>query len=341
MTDLRYESLHNHTTTSDGLISYFQSLKAAEENHTRVIAFTDHDALPDERTLSELKAYEGPVKWLTGVELSSGLPKELGGHLAGTFHIVGLFVDPTNTPLLQHCQKAGIARLERMRDIVANLRKIGITISEADCLKASGGESVGRPHIVAAILMHPENVPVIEKLAEQMKLEAEGDPELAKTYQDMIVMPIEQWIYRMLISGEAFIPDIYVDYTYWTDMDTTVSLIRDAGGVAVIAHWFTVAKNLKSDLLGEILRDNRLDGVELANLNHANRSEAAAESAELAALAKAYGRLQTIGTDAHTAEDYKFFVTDRKEMAEQSIGQTARLLEKYKLDTHWSNLSSK
>lgn len=89
---MNYESLHNHTTTSDGEQSHLEVLETAEKNGFRAVAFTDHDTLPNEQEMEKLKAYTGPVKWLVGCEISSGLPKELGGGPISMFHILGLFL---------------------------------------------------------------------------------------------------------------------------------------------------------------------------------------------------------------------------------------------------------
>src|SRR6266851_2433871 len=133
-----YESLHNHTTASDGLQSYLEVLATAEANRLGVMAFTDHDMLPTERDLQVLKEYTGPVKWLVGCEISSGLPVELGRGPSSSTHILGLFTDPTNRPLREHCAKALVARNERMEKIVANLKGIGLTITVEDALQAAG-----------------------------------------------------------------------------------------------------------------------------------------------------------------------------------------------------------
>ena len=95
----KYESLHNHTVDSDGTQTHLEVLKTAEELGYGVIAFTDHDLVPKADTLDRLRAYDGPVKWLIGTELSSGLPQDMGGVEKGMVHILGLFIDPTNQAL--------------------------------------------------------------------------------------------------------------------------------------------------------------------------------------------------------------------------------------------------
>lgn len=334
-TRLVYESLHNHTTASDGTQTYLEVLEAARRNKVGVVAFTDHDTLPGAADLEKLQAYDGPVKWLVGCEISSGLPHELGGGVTSSLHILGLFTDPMNQPLLEHCVKAVAARNERMERIVVNLKRLGFTISVEDCLAASGGENVGRPHIVWALNGHPENAVIIERMKQDMEKAAVGSAQVAMNYAHMMERPASDYPYRLFLSDDAFVPGVYVDYLYSIDMDAAVRLIRGAGGVAVVAHWYTVERKINAEMLEGFVRDGRLDGVELMG-NPMNGSARRAEPV-LAAIAKRTGCLTTYGIDGHREQDMESFTNDQS-VAGKSLGQTARLVERVKPDLHWSNL---
>jgi predicted metal-dependent phosphoesterase TrpH len=332
---LPYESLHNHTTASDGAQTYAEVLAAAQANGIGVVAFTDHDMLPTPADLAELKAYTGPVKWLLGCEISSGLPKELGGGPTGMFHILGLFTDPTNAALVEHCRQATAARVQRMESIVANLRRLGFTITVEDCLSASGGESVGRPHIVKALNLHAENAAIIEGLRADMEYAAKLDGQTAMAYMQMMQRDISDYPYRLFLSDDAFIPGVYVDYLYSIDMDASVKLIRDAGGAAVLAHWPTIWRKVTAHMLDGFLRDGRLDGVELRSGFYDSEVERAGR--QLAEMAKKYGAITTIGIDGHRQVDIERFVKDRA-LAEATVGQTDRLVTRLKPNLSHSNL---
>ncbi len=333
---MHYESLHNHTTASDGAQSYAEVLATAEANHIGVVAFTDHDMLPSAADLKALKAYQGPVKWLLGCEISSGLPKELGGGPASMFHIVGLFTDPTHRPLLDHCRQAVAARTERMERIVANLRRLGFTITVDDCLSASGGEGVGRPHIVKALAMHPKNEPIIEGLRADMEYAARLDATTAMAYMQMMQRDKSDYPYRLFLSDDSFIPGVYVDYLYSIDMDASVKLIRDAGGVAILAHWPTIWRKITPALLDQFLAEKRLDGVEIRSGFMDTEVERAER--ELTAMATKHHALTTIGIDGHREVDIERFVKDR-DLAGKTVGQTQNLIAKLKPDLSWSNLA--
>jgi len=330
-----YESLHNHTTASDGTQTYLEVLEAARRNKVSVVAFTDHDTLPSAADLQILREYDGPVKWLLGCEISSGLPVELGGGVTSSLHILGLFTDPTNSPLLEHCTKAVAARTERMERIVGNLKKLGFNISVEDCLAASGGETVGRPHIVRALNSHPENAAIIEGMKADMEKAAVGSAAVAMDYAHMMERPPSDYPYRLFLSDDAFIPDIYVDYLYSIDMDSAVKLIRGAGGIAVVAHWYTAQRKINAEMLEGMLRDGRLDGVELMG-NPMNGMARRAEPS-LSAMARRTGCIATYGIDGHREQDMENFVNDQS-VASKSIGQTAKLIERVKPELSWSNL---
>lgn len=336
---LKYESLHNHTTLSDGKLSHLEVLDTAEKAGFGVMAFTDHDALPGKGILRQLRNYDGPVKWLIGCEISSGLPKELGGGPTGMFHILGLFTDPTNEPLLEHCDKALAARVERMEKMVQNIQGLGLKLSADDCLRESGGESVGRPHIAAAIVSRPENVWTLHALKDDMAAVAHNDPDLAEKYDEMVrraeVRGDVQLPFDLFLSEDAFIPDVYVEYSYWTDMDDSVRLIREAGGVAILAHWPTIKHKIPLEILASFLQDKRLDGIELRS--GFLGPEVDEEYRMLLNLADETGCLATIGIDAHQARDILEF--DKETGAgKDTIGQTIRIVEKINPELTNSNL---
>ena len=332
-----YESLHNHTTASDGYQTYTEVLAASRRHGFGTIAFTDHDMLPTKADLDYLRDYKGPVKWLIGCEISSGLPKELGGSKAGAIHILGLFTDPTNQALLEHSRKALSARTERMERMVGNLRNLGFTISVDDCLEASGGDNVGRPHIVRALNSHSENAAIIERIKGEMEAAAKTSPDIAMSYLYMLDRHPSDYPYRLFLSDDAFIPDVYVDYLYSIDLDDSVAMIRQAGGRAAIAHWWNYDRKIDPAAMEGLLRDGRLDYVEIYSGMVDRKKEPA--SRQLEAMAKQYDLPAVIGTDGHNENDIIYYANDRQLM-ERTVGQTQRFIDKFKPDLTWTNFGS-
>lgn len=328
------ESLHNHTNASDGAQTHLEVLEAAQKLGYGVVAFTDHDQLPKPETLQQLKSYSGPVKWLVGIEISSALPKELADD--GTLHILGLFTDPLNPDLLSYCQKLEQSRILRMRHIVKRLTQLGFTISEQDCLKVSGSNPVGSPHIVTALKAHPQNQAVIEKMADQMKMAAQSDLEVARVYQRMISEGPRQYPYVLFMRSSSFFPMPKKDFGTLLDVDESVRLIRGAGGIAILAHWFFNQDNLPATSLERLVREGRLDGVETDVVNLITKRDISSESAYLRGLAQQHNLVQTIGADAHDADDLAHFAGS--EAAGRSVGMTGRIIEKVQPALEWTNL---
>ncbi|CAL8978114.1 5'-3' exoribonuclease [Propionicimonas sp. T2.31MG-18] len=85
---------------------------------------------------------------------------------------------------------------------------------------------------------------------------------------------------------------------YATPLGRGLDLVRDAGGVAVIAHpWGRVSRDeLPASLLGRLAASGRLDGVEVDHQDHDPSTRA-----ELRALASGLGLLTTGSSDYHGA----------------------------------------
>ncbi len=335
---MKYQSLHNHTTASDGLEDHLSVLATAEKYNFDTIAFTDHDAVPSKKNIEKLKTYTGPVRWLAGIEMSSALPKELGGKATSSFHIVGLFVDIFNDDLNKHCTLAQEARKDRMQKIVTNLNKLGFIITEEECLKASGGESVGRPHITKTILSHEENHELLKNIANEMKKEAKNNNNIKEKYDTMITKfeerGIAEYVYGLLLTGESYIKNVYVDYMYLSDMDNSVSLIRNAGGIAILAHWQTVKKKISLDNVRAYLKNNRLDGIETVNGMIGKDYE---NYLKLEDLAEETNCIRSVGIDAHKPADFEYFVSI-KGAPEKTHSTLEKIIEKVNPSLNFSNI---
>jgi len=334
-----YETLHCHTTTSDGQLTYQQVLDLCAQKGVGVVAFTDHDSLPSKKNFAQLQKYTGPTQWVVGCELSSGWPKEIPG-VSSDFHILGLFIDPFNPELVARNQKVQAARVGRMEQMVANLNQLGFTITTQDCLKASGGESVGRPHIVAALSKYPQNETLVERLRQQMAKAADQDPQVKEQYQAMVLRGPSQYPYALFLSKEAFIQGVYVKHGAELDhLDETVRLIHQAGGVALLAHWTFTKNQVGLAKIEELLQAGRLDGAEIiyGQGTVGREAEIAQDMADIRNLTSRLGALQSGGVDLHTAADLEAFVQNPI-WARQTVGLTAKLLKDPRVHSQWSSL---
>lgn len=330
----RPESLHNHTIESDGKQTHLEMLASAEEFNYGVVAFTDHDQLPQPQVLQQLKAYAGPVKWLIGTELTSAMPKEAERN--STLHILGLFVDPKNKALSQHCDVLRQSRIERMKHYVKHLNAIGFTITESDCMKVAGESMVGNPHIVDAVGLHAENRAVQDKIAKRMEAKGRVDPETNWKYERMVAEGERQYPYVLYMKKTSFMPAPEGDYQgTLLDLDESVKLIRDAGGIALLAHWFFEQKKLPKPVLEKLLEDKRLDGVETENKNLILERDISKEVEYLNEVVKRCDTIGAIGSDGHDHFDMENFA--KSEAGERSVGQTQAIIDRITPDLTWTN----
>ncbi|MEK7611221.1 MAG: PHP domain-containing protein [Patescibacteria group bacterium] len=325
------ESLHCHTRTSDGTLSYGGILNACQKYNVGVAAFTDHDALPDESALQELNGLKAhPTKFIVGIELSVSHVRELVEEVP-LFHIVGLFVDPRNKRLLDHCRERQEERLARARLMIGNLERTGFVITVEDVLAVSEGPSIGRPHIAEALLINPVNRNRLAELVDQ-EISSGADAEL------LTKASAKEQLFRLLLGESAIIKGIYVPYNDSLQLDDAVSLIRRSGGVAILAHWTFSKKVLTEAWVERLAREHRLDGIEVVygvNVTE-GKDEIKADQKSLAGITGKYGLLASGGGDIHNEADLMAF--SGSALASRTVGMAAEMIKAAKPSLEWSSV---
>ncbi len=338
----KYQSLHAYTTLSDGFYSHIELLSSARKCGIDTIAFTDHDSLLTSQITDTLRSVND-IRWISGIEISSGWPVELGGGPAPLLHVVGLFVDYTSTKLREYCRLAKEARVERMSQMVKNLNGIGIKITQDDCIQASKGEIVGRPHIVSALLSYKENHERIQEIRLDMQKVAENDERVNEQYEKIKHKSFDQHPYDLFLKKDSFIRNVYVDHLYYLDFDNSVHLIRDAGGFAILAHYFTCMNMITPSILNRFVKEKRIDGIEVVfglpsiGTEEEQKVQSAMDVAQQTA--QKHACLISGGADIHTQKDIDLLVEHPK-YAEQTIGLLEEMMRNGTIDITFSNLSS-
>jgi predicted metal-dependent phosphoesterase TrpH len=189
-------------------------------------------------------------------------------HSPGSMHLLGYFLDihhPLLRDKLSYLQKA---RAERNPKIIENLNRLGVRINYEEVVKASGGGQVGRPHFAQVLL--------------------------EKGY----VRSFQEAFDRFLGKGAP----AYVDKIRFKPNEA-ISFIREAGGVAVLAHPKTLGMKDFASLEKIILElmEVGLKGIEVFYPEHSSL-----EVAQFRALAERHGLLMTGGTDYHGIEKENF-----------------------------------
>ena len=122
-------------------------------------------------------------------------------HGAFEYHILGYFLDHRDERLGRALAELREARIVRMRRIVEKLGALGMEVDPEEIFAAAGGGSVGRPHI-ARVMLQRRYVSSMREAFDRFI--GEGKPAYAPRSK--------------LAPGEA------------------IALIREASGVAVLAH---------------------------------------------------------------------------------------------------------
>lgn len=326
---MTYESLHNHTNISDGVQTHFEVLASAEATGFGVIAFTDHDVFPDATVMDQLTSYGGPVTWTVGIELSCGLPLELGGTAAGNLHLLGYFCDPADADLGAYLVRLKASRFVRLERQVTHIRSLGFDLSVDDCLRVAGTSAPVSHHVVTALKDKPANLERIEALRREYEIAATTDLALAPVYAAMMDRGPVQYPYALFMKSSSFKP-MSAD-TLGSDMldfDEAVGLLRRAGGVAIFAHWYFHEDIFPRAYLSKVLTEGRIDGLETAVYNRQlGTADYSSQIQYLTDLVDRFGTASVIGIDGHYADDFELFVGSG--LAPRSVGQFQRLKNRF------------
>lgn len=250
--------LHTHSNASDGTDSPSELIDKAISKGLDVIALTDHDTVGgwDEATAA-LKNHESNSK----LELVLGSEVSCQGEDGTSIHMLGLLFDPGYTPLISEFEKTRENRVTRMSRIISRLNEAGIeiTIEEVNAQKR-GDATLGRPHLADALV-------------------ARGH-----------VASREEAFNTFLHNGSKF----YINH-YSPSPEVAIRLIKEAGGVAVIAHPLASRSGRKIDLgtLNQLIQAG-LDGIEVDHRDHNEM-----ERSELMRLAIEHNLVVTGSSDYH------------------------------------------
>ena len=173
-------------------------------------------------------------------------------------HVLGYFFDRQHKPLAEFLETQRADRRRRVREMTSRLAALGMPIDGADLIARHAGHAVGRPALAAALVR--------------------------AGYVASITEAFDKFLGT---DGAAFVPRM------GAPVRDVVKVVREAGGVASIAH-----PGLHRDpaLLDRLTAAGSadLDGVEVFHTDHD-----AATTARLLALAGARGLLATGGSDFH------------------------------------------
>ena len=148
----------------------------------------------------------------------------------------------------------------------------------------------------------------------------------------------KEQLFRLLLGENAIVKGVYVSYDDSLQMDDAVSLIRRAGGLAILAHWTFGKEVLTKELVLRIAQERRIDGVEVVyGVNVDERlPEIRNDIRTLEEITKKTGLLRSGGGDIHNEADLMIFGTS--EIAKNTRGMAKEIIKVAKPNLEWSSL---
>ena len=239
-------------------------------------------SITDHDTMGAVKmAQAAAVEW--GIEVIPGI--ELSAEVNGKdIHILGYFLDLENILLMQKLEEFRTTRFLRIAQMIENLKKQGIDNLSFDDIKAeSQSDALGRPHLAAALVK-------------------------------------KGWAANSWQAFDKFIGDKCTAYVpkHQQSPKEAIALIRQAGGVAVLAHPMVTNRD---ELIASFV-DVGLGGLEVY---YPNCPDAVVLYYE--GLARKYKLTMTGGSDAHGKHKTNTWIGKRRipcEFVEQLRARSKR-----------------
>jgi DHA1 family multidrug resistance protein-like MFS transporter len=272
--------MHLHTFYSDGTLSPAELVQRAADRGIKVLAVTDHDGVDGVSEAMEAGESLG-VTVIPGIEFSANMqgqelykaPPYYTGDIIN-MHILGYEIDIQNKPLLKAVEKIRKQRKERNQKLITEFNRLGYMIEEEDLRQREGQDYAGKPNFALALVKRG-----------YIKTTKE-----ASTPGQFLRHPSVRRIHREKIHVRE-----------------AISLIKDAGGYAVLAHPLKVRFPEKPgedvdvfDRLEQLL--DQLKDWGLAGMECYYSTHSAEESARLVKMAECRGLLITSGSDFHSPD---------------------------------------
>jgi len=259
--------LHMHTTASDGTCSVADRIQQAKARDLDAIAITDHDTVAD--SLDGRVTQRGEVELITGVEVRADT-------LETKVELLGYYIDPTDSALLDLLEQVRSYRRDRNREIIDRLRDVTALDRSYREIRSEADGILGRPHI-ANVLVDAGIV-------------------------DSVGAAFEQYLGA---DGTAFVPMERVPAA------ELIPAIQAAGGVVSLAHPGRIRTERVEAIVEELVGAG-LDAIEVDYPYEEAPTEgyAGVDVEAAAALAAEFDLLQTGGSDCHGPDSGKFRIGD-------------------------------
>jgi hypothetical protein len=262
--------LQSHSRHSDGALEVSDLVSRAAAAGVELLALSDHDTVDGVAEALEAAAQHA-IALLPATEISA---VDAGYE---DLHVLGYGIDHRDERLLERLHGARADREARAERMAGLLDELGYAVEEGPLEeRRAAGKPIGRPHLAAAVLSHPDN-------AERLAAEGHND--------------VSSFIPAYLIPGAP----AYARRTRPT-VGEAIGWIHDAGGLAFWAHPFwDIAADAEVLAALERYHGMGLDGVECFYVTHD-----AHQTVLLADRALELGLLRSASSDYHGPEHRLF-----------------------------------
>jgi hypothetical protein len=255
--------LHTHSTASDGSCTPERLVALAGEAGLTALALTDHDTLGGIDRARAAAAGTG-LLLVAGVEIEIATDQAGGSPPVGSgtaeFHLLGLGLSAGRAGLEAALAEVRLSRAQRNGRMVARFQAAGMPVSMEELSGLAGGEVISRAHFARLLV------------------------------RNGIASSVDGAFSRFIGRGKPF-----YEPRACLPLVEACRLIREAGGVPVIAH--PLSLGLRGPALRQYIatcRDAGVAGIEAWHPTHSLK-----ECRMLARLARGLGMPVTGGSDFH------------------------------------------
>lgn len=256
---MRYIDLHVHSNCSDGTLDPEDLVLRGIKNDLVAFALTDHDTVSGvARAVEKAAELDNHIRVIPGVELSCQYGVSSTQNVE--IHILGYNIDYCDPHLVQTLQKVAEERDNRNKKMCRNLHDAGYPITYEELTARFGDMILTRAHFA------------------KLLLENGGVPSLDAAFRTCLSTNSPYFVNREYLTPEA-----------------AIQLIRNAGGVAVLAHPLLYKLSVTQiRQMFTTLKYLGIQGVEaIYSRNHGT------DEAFVRKLANEYGLFITGGSDFH------------------------------------------
>lgn len=248
--------LHVHSNHSDGTLPPEDLVTLATQSGLSSFALTDHDTVSGIAKAKEAARSAGAaITVIAGTEISAAYKNR-------DIHVLGLFIDETDTVLLQALEDAVHARELRNEQMAERFRALGIPLTLEELRRINPDTVITRAHFAKYLIEHGH---------------VKNSEDAFKRYLNY--------------DAPCFVPREYMQ------PEQAISLILQAGGIPVLAHPLLYKlPPAELETLIKRLKDAGLAGLEVYYSSNTGFDEQISYS-----LANRFDLLMTGGTDFHGA----------------------------------------